>query len=164
MQWIKYYESTTFPNQHEYLGWWLSSAHNVGQATCYWVLKENGQVIARTTVHSLFEDEICSEIEKQKCDQFDQTVADFLGEYDSELILEVPNDEPAESGSQDTTIPPMKETEEDINNHVMGPDPIINAMIYLPKGDWAELGRVINRKWNANGLLIGRKHQNPMLD
>jgi len=45
-QLVKYYESTTFPNQHEYLGRRLGLAHKVGQAMCYWILKENGQVIA----------------------------------------------------------------------------------------------------------------------
>ena len=95
--------------------------------------------------------------------KLNKTVTVFIEKFDNELILEVPNDEPEEPGPADTTITPTKESEEETNDNVMGPDPILNA-IYLPKGDRAELGRVINRKQNANGLLIGRKHQNPILD
>ena len=60
---------------------------------CYWVLKENGQVIACSTVHTLFEDEIHSKSEKQKHDHFDKAAADVIRDFDSELILEMPNDE-----------------------------------------------------------------------
>jgi len=124
---------------------------------CYLIVKENGQVITWTTVHSLFGDEIHSETEKQKCDQFNKAVADFIGDFDSELILEVPNDEPKEPEPADTTITPTKEPKEEANDNVMGPDPIINATIYIYQKE-------TDKKQNANGLLISRKNCNPMLD
>ena len=114
------------------------------------------------------EDKICSETEKQKHDQFNKTIPDFMGDFDRELILEEPTDKFKEPESSETDPSPEKEEtrepEKEINDSVMGPDPIINTTFYLPKGDKAELGKVVNQKWNTNGLLTGRKHRNPMLD
>jgi hypothetical protein len=39
-----------FPAEREEIGRWLGPAHDVGQALCYWVLKPNGELVARTTV------------------------------------------------------------------------------------------------------------------
>ena len=49
-QWIKYYEPASFPSGCEKLGHSLGPVHDVGQAVCYWIIKENGQVIARSSV------------------------------------------------------------------------------------------------------------------
>ena len=79
--------------------------------------------------------------------------------------MEIPNDETEELNAQGEMDQKQSETEEtktdqkegqnDNPNVVTGPDPLINATIYLPKGDCTELAMVKNQKWNADGLLIG---------
>jgi hypothetical protein len=41
-----YYDDVPFPANKRILGRWLGIAHRVGQALCYWILTQNGQVIA----------------------------------------------------------------------------------------------------------------------
>jgi len=49
----------------EQLGKWLGVCKNVGAAMTYWILKDNGQVVARSTVRKLNKDEWLDEVEKQ---------------------------------------------------------------------------------------------------
>jgi hypothetical protein len=44
------------------------------------------------------------------------------------------------------------------------PEPFLNAEAYLPHGDRQGIAKVIGRNRNADGNLIGRKRQNPILD
>ena len=60
-QWIKYFDPAAFPSSREILGRWLGYAHGVGQALCYYVLKDNGQVIAHSTVRSLTPEEMTND-------------------------------------------------------------------------------------------------------
>ncbi|MGH3054118.1 MAG: hypothetical protein ACRDL7_03970, partial [Gaiellaceae bacterium] len=58
-QWVKYNEPTTaFPHQRMILGRWLGVAHDVGQALCYWILRDTGRVVVRSTVRSLTSEEL----------------------------------------------------------------------------------------------------------
>ncbi|MGH7974081.1 MAG: hypothetical protein ACREBR_01045, partial [bacterium] len=53
-QWVKFNEpAASFTEQRVVLGRWLGVAHDVGQAMCYWILKDNGRIVARTTVRAL---------------------------------------------------------------------------------------------------------------
>jgi hypothetical protein len=45
-----YDEKKGYPEEREQLGRWLGPAHDVGRALCYWILKGNSQVVAKTTV------------------------------------------------------------------------------------------------------------------
>ena len=129
---------------------------------CCWILKENGQAIAWSTVHVFFRKNH-RETEKQKREQFEKAVTEFIDKFDTKLILEFPSDELEETRQENSNALTNARTN-DTNDVSMGLDLIINAKINLSERDRAELGKVIDQKWNANGLLIGRKHQNPMLD
>jgi hypothetical protein len=48
--------------------------------------------------------------------------------------------------------------------HLHHLEPLINAQVYLAHGDRFEIAKVIGRKRNAEGLFVGRKHSNPILD
>jgi len=43
---VIYYEDLPFPEEKEKLARWIGVAHRVGQALCYWLLIDSGQVIA----------------------------------------------------------------------------------------------------------------------
>ena len=158
--WIKYYEPTSFPSKREFLGRWLGPAEHVGQALCYYILKPNGQIIARSTVRQLTDEELRNPDEIKEREAFTKQVTEFIGAFDSTLILEEPNDEP-----EILLAPPDPEpTDQPEPDEHVGIDPLIHASIILPRGDRSELGRVKDRKRNADGLYVGRKHKIPSLD
>ncbi len=54
--WVKYWDPNT-KQPGEQLGKWLGMARNQGPAMVYWILKDNGFVISRSTVRPLNHDE-----------------------------------------------------------------------------------------------------------
>ena len=55
-------------------------AHRVGQALCYWILTETGQVIARTTVQPLSADELATTSIQEDLKAFDNAITKRLGD------------------------------------------------------------------------------------
>mmetsp|Transcript_18822 Transcript_18822/g.26691 ORF Transcript_18822/g.26691 Transcript_18822/m.26691 type:complete len:331 (+) Transcript_18822:1723-2715(+) len=164
--WVKYYDPVGFPSKREFLGRWLGPATHVGQALCYYIIKQNGQIISRSTVRPLTEDELISPDELQARSEFTRQLTSMIGDFDDTRIFEMPADDIAQplalDDPSDMPIPadPPEVTPDD---HI-GIDPLIHASIILPRGDRAELGRVIDSKRNRDGLYIGRKHKMPTLD
>ena len=60
------------------LGRFLGVAHRIGSALCYWILKSNGQVLARTTVQHVTDDDLRTDATKEKILQFDREVNERL--------------------------------------------------------------------------------------
>jgi hypothetical protein len=71
------------------------------------------------------------------------------------------DDEPVTPLTSDTPAPTPGDTH---TSEVSGPEPLLNAQVYLAHGDRFEIAKVIGRKRNSDGLFIGRKHSNPILD
>jgi Reverse transcriptase (RNA-dependent DNA polymerase) len=170
--WVKYYDPSAGLADNVFLGRWLGVAHNVGQAMNYWILKSNGYVIARSTVRPLTTEEQRSEEEETAKKDFMIRLTNIVGEFDPDLI------HTSEYGVNDDMDDPIPITEEDDDNSqpnvteldlikddiAQGPEPLMNAEVYLPHGDRYEIARVIGRKRKLDGLFVGRKHQNPILD
>jgi hypothetical protein len=53
------------------LGRWLGVAHRVGSDMCYWIINENGNVLARTTVQHVPELDTKTDQMKEKIQKFD---------------------------------------------------------------------------------------------
>ncbi len=165
--WIKYWDPhAKMPG--EQLGKWLGVCKNVGAAMTYWVLKDNGNVIARSTVRKLNKDEWLDEVEKQARIDFDKTEYEILGNFDETRILEEPCDEMEEpiypDDRDEDDVPDGGQEQVSDSQPVAGPDELQGAQLYLPHGDRTEIAKIVGRKRNADGNFIGRKHSNPMLD
>ena len=164
-----------FPNDDWILARWLGPAEGVGQGLTYYVIKDNGQVIARSTVRPLLPEEWTSEVEKTARLAFDKNLLEHIGEYADEEIQVVQNDEmeqsyapggETEEGDQAeaTVTAAIGDGDPPPNDVTAGPDMLMGAEIYLPHGDRNEIAKVMGRKRNSDGLFVGRKHQNPILD
>jgi hypothetical protein len=162
---IYYYDDVTFPEAKRNIARWLGIAHRVGQALCYWVLTNTGQVIARTTVQKLSNEEKLSSVIQDELRTFDKHVTDRLPEYTPDAddlfmnpkdIYDVACDEPFE---QESAMP-----EQDDYPDAETYDQYITAQVLLPRGDTMEKGTVLRRKRDSNGTLIGHAHSNPILD
>ena len=65
--WIYYRDATTsFPLPEEELGKYLGPYENVGSKMSLWILKQNGEILSRTTLRTLADSELASETEKTK--------------------------------------------------------------------------------------------------
>mmetsp|Transcript_19095 Transcript_19095/g.27144 ORF Transcript_19095/g.27144 Transcript_19095/m.27144 type:complete len:183 (+) Transcript_19095:3493-4041(+) len=126
--WVKVYEPAPFPETPESLARWLGPAHNVGQALCFFILTENGQIVARSSVRALTDVELNDPAEKQLRDAFDKSIPDAVGTSDPDLINDIPIDE-LEEPLLDTP-PAVSCTSPDDVAH--GPDLMINASLILP--------------------------------
>ena len=159
---------TGFPNDDWILARWLGPADGVGQGLTYYLIKENGQIIARSTVRPLLPEEWTSETEKAARTAFDKQLTEHIGAYDDNDVQIIPNDEMEEPMRQEEddmeAIRPTEAANAPVNDLTGGPDTLIGAEIYLPHGNRNEIAKVMGRKRNSDGLFVGRPHRNPILD
>ena len=76
--------SAKFPVTKRKIGRWLGVARNVGQALCFYILNENANVIARSTVKALDDNELLRH--SRAITEFDSEVRGILGENEVEQI------------------------------------------------------------------------------
>lgn len=165
--WVKFKDPTQGLADDITLGRWLGVAHSVGQAMTYWILKSNGYVVARSTVRPITDEERRSPEEQLAQSEFMKELIEHVRDFDPELI------NTDESAINDEMVKPFYdenssvidiEIEDNANDITSGPEPLQNAEVFLPHGDRNEIAKVIGRKRSSDGLYIGRKHQNPLLD
>jgi len=170
---IQYLEQlNAFPHDKLTFGRWLGIAHRLGQALCYFILTETGQVIARTTVQPIPKEVLEKEEMKQQIITFDQKVLEKFGPSEfmadpvphptSPLMTDVdvdlfedPHFEPWE---MEATMPDA----DDLPPEFL--DEYISAHFLLPQGDSFIKGQVIARKRDAEGNTRGAPNPNPLLD
>ncbi|KAI2493823.1 Reverse transcriptase (RNA-dependent DNA polymerase) [Fragilaria crotonensis] len=152
------------------LGRDLGPAIDIGPAMTRKVLKMNGQVVYRSTVRSLTLDEMADETMKRKREEFTSRINSALGDgfkyedfaSDPELEdLDTPTF-PSYGDDDDGEMPqqPDADEEPDADTH----DQYVGAEVTLPIGDKMLSAKVRSRKRGADGSLLGKANQNPILD
>jgi hypothetical protein len=66
----------------------LGPADNIGQAMCYWILKQNGKIVARSTIRPLTKEELRDENEKKRREEFTKEVEEIIGMYEDMSLLD----------------------------------------------------------------------------
>ena len=152
------------------IGRWLGVAHRVGSALCYWILKENGSVLARSTVQHVTRE-----------DTLQDDVQGNIREYHTILNerLQVNSQEnPEETFNQYIMHDVLgDESNYDVYHEVSDIDDIlddknedscdgyINVELSIPtKNGTPRVGRVIKRVKGNDGTTIQSGHYNPLLD
>lgn len=166
-QWIIYRDQSDADAPRR-IGRWLGVSHTVGAPLTYWILKDNAQIISRSTVQPMtvpekvqFEAQrrAMDDMIKEKYGDFDPTRARVFDHDDMEdPLFPVTGDNGEEATEKED------EDKVDKDDEVEGPSAFGNAEIFLPHGDRNEIAKVVGRKRNADGNFVGRKHSNPMLD
>ena len=189
--WVWYWDrDAEYPNERKRLGRWLGVAHRVGQGMCYYILTESAKVIVRSTVSGLEEDEGAVEDVTTKREFFNSTLESKIGNFRNSIINKEEKDiiiddkeewyrfcvdaqfdqygihEPADSDlssilpgeSEAKTIDDFPDREE--------LDAYIGAQVVLPSkdGESQVLTKVISRKRDADGKVVGKGNSNPVLD
>jgi hypothetical protein len=157
------------------IGRWLGVSHRVGSGLCYWLLKENGQVLSKTTVQHVTRLDLETDDVKAKVKMYDELLTlrladdNFRIEPDEDnafFILDMddindetvqPNAEDQHAIDVDNILPPDDLTEEAYDN-------LLNAEVLLNDGDNQVLGTVTKRARGPDGRPIGTRAENPMAD
>lgn len=175
----KYDDGYDGPDKHEkrQLGRYLGPSLAVGDEMCSKVLTRNGRVAIRSSVYPLSNNDLLNENIKRRMDDWNESLKSFLKDRfapstaeEDEVLTAYDTEEKAEpvtvetvSEDDDDDDPPIEPIPEadDIDHHIF--DKLLRAQVILPKGDENLMGRVVRRKRDANGNLIGRQDENPLL-
>ena len=186
-QWVWYNDPVS--QERTKLGRWLGPAHNAGQGLAYYVLTQNGEVIMRSTVVTLREDESSSPPIMDRKTSFTTEVEKAIGNHSkeaSELMIQKPSDDKdiyhnllfdSDDHSEDLLIqefdpedlPVTMPFHDDIKN-LDAPcasltDSLLGAEVTLPTSDGYVSGKVKRRKVDpSTNLLQGTYNANPILD
>lgn len=147
------------------MGRWLGVSHHVGSNMCYYILTKKGKVISRTTVQHVTNLEAQTTEIKQMIEAVDKSIHTKLN--DNNFIS--PNEENVTSYVED--IPGddeqvmVQDIALDIDTYTEDSyDELLNAELILPSGGQMQRGRVVKRLKNDEGIPIGVRNNNPILD
>jgi len=164
---IYHYEDVPFPQTKRKIARWLGVAHRVGQALCYWILSNTGQVLARTSIQKLTDDELKSPLVLDETSQFDSMIKQKLGES-MDIKDDNPNAYLQDIYDDEEAVEPFDvdatQHEEDMYPDQDTYDQYISAQVLLPRGDNFEKGTVMRRKRDTEGNIVGKANANPILD
>ena len=156
------------------MGRWLGVSENVGKLMTYFIMTKGGQVISRPTVQRVTNLELQTSENIARCLEFDTAIltrfenkdfiidgakpnpaawADFIdGDVDFEEEFQlVINDEDVPEADEDFTPDAF--------------DYYLNMELALDRGgEYPEIAKVTKRMKNADGLPVGKKNSNPILD
>jgi len=167
------------------LGKWLGVAEGVGQVMTFWILKQNGQYIARSSVISLSQAELDAPANQRLLSNFSVELERKIGDHNKALVdnntLVDASDPVNDNFLDDLDIQSMKEDsnlvqpwdsrDSDIpkeatsmENAMEELDEFIGAKVKIMTSDGEQLVTVSSRKRDHSGSLIGKKNNNPILD
>jgi hypothetical protein len=149
------------------LGRWLGVTHRVGSDMCYWVINENGNVLARTTVQHVPDIDLMTDMIRNKAEAFQNALvtrlddANFMadnaeaeGFYMEDIIYDDIDDE--------EMVEQYAIEQDDYTDDAY--DQYVGAELMVPHGDEMVPEKVIKRARGEYGNPIGRRNQNPILD
>ena len=168
--WVKFRDSgVAFPTDSLVLGKYLGPSIDVGPAMTQRVMKANGEVEDRSTLRLLTPEECMSDALRAEQEKFLASVCDRwgigttvkdLGPDILNLVPDPTNYDPWE----DEDGPSFPALDEELAAADAAKDYLINSEVLLPVGDSQELARMIRRKRDVDGALIGTPHEQPALD
>jgi hypothetical protein len=155
-------QDSNFPDDKRKLGKWLGVAHDVGQASCFYILPQSGRPNVRSMVQALTQDEKSSLAIQQSILELDQSIRDRLPvESDPPNPQELEEEDGYlvyEPGENEATQPELDEVTPEAL------DSLISTEVLLPKGDILIPAKVISRERDGEGNLIGRQNATPIMD
>ncbi len=162
---IWYYEPTAFPEERRLIARWIGVAHRVGQAMCYWILPVSGVPIARTTIQKISNEDLKTEAVKAKLKDLDRSLHGKFNDecdvitpfqfYRQDVPEDLDDDEVYESES---SIPNEDDIEPDAYDELLLTEP---TLMYNGQQTRA---KIIARKRDADGNLVGTYNSNPILN
>ena len=164
--WVYFWDEPSAP-ENPVIGRWLGVSHRIGSALCYFILKSNGQVVSRTTVQPMKDEELSKNAIQHQLNEFDANLKERLSDSSFQVVIDPSiqylEDEIAEA---DVWVPAQGEIPQ-VEMDTYDPetyDRLLGAEVILSNGDRLERANVTKRLKDSEGNPIGRKHANPILD
>ena len=161
--WV-YFWDVPGDSENPKIGKWVGVSHRIGNALCYYILKDNGQVISRSTVQPIRREDIDPQV-NTLLTTFTEKIEDKLSDVnylvnsDGNLhYIDEVEDNQWEVFEGETEQPDIENDENEIFDNLIG------AEVMLANGDSMEHGTVVKRLKDSDGNPIGRKHHNTILD
>eukprot|EP00804_Cyclotella_cryptica_P017277 CCRYP_016828-RA/>CCRYP_016828-RA protein AED:0.02 eAED:0.02 QI:0/0/0/1/0/0.5/2/0/461 len=168
-EWVKFRDSAVrSPEDSLVLGRYLGPSIDVGPALTGKILKQNGEVVHRSTYRGLTPEEIVNPVDQAAMKSFNESIEVKFGPKASiDDFKDLGIDEPPildryEDDDLDGRTPDPPDEELDATPEVG--DSYVNTEVMLSRGDRMARGKVVRRKRNAKGNPIGRANNNPILD
>jgi hypothetical protein len=148
------------PRTKKHLARWIGVAHRVGQAMCYWLLPESGIPIARTSIQPIASDEINTNTFREILSKFDQQIRDKLKMTNDPIQgFQLYREDIDEDLDNDIIEPdPPLNTEEDVFDQLLLAQPLLNT------AEGKQKAKIIGRKRDEDGNVIGTYHNIPILN
>eukprot|EP00804_Cyclotella_cryptica_P025829 CCRYP_002699-RA/>CCRYP_002699-RA protein AED:0.25 eAED:0.20 QI:0/-1/0/1/-1/1/1/0/678 len=168
--WVKFRDQgVAFPGDALVLSKYLDPSIDVGPALTSRVMKANGEIEDRSTVRALAAEERVSTalfIEQQ------QFLASVEGRWGPKTtikdlgpdVLNLSPDPDNFDPWEDEDGPSFPKLDNDLAAVEAAGDFLVNSEVLLPVGNSQELARVLCRKRDADGKVVGMAHHNPALD
>lgn len=159
-----------WPEPNLVLGRYLGPTRDVGNIMTAKILKENGEVVPRSTLRHLTPEELADPIHKRLRETFDAKIELKLGPKSSPNDFEPDEMTPEwefyadEDGNVSLPEGPSEETDPFILPTPEAGDNYVGVNISLPRGDRMAVGRVAKRKRDDDDNPVGRANANPILD
>ncbi len=166
--WVMFRDNIpTFPDDKLILGCYLGPATDIGSALTAKILKSNGQVVFRSTLRHLTDDERACPMHTAQRKAFDDSVVVRLGPAPLEADFPdedlTPVHEPfGDTGSADDFD--MEPDHEDLEVTPKAHDNYVGVDLLFPNGGTMTRGRVTARKRDSDGNPKGSSNDNPILD
>ena len=172
-QWCWYYDDKSNTKQ---LCQWLGPAHQTGQSFCSYINKPNGQFIDRSMVNPVPYDELQTDEIKTKTSVFMEYLNEIIG-ISKQPSFNLQN-------AQEICYTNFGNNLDDDNNNLLYGTKLldlesceinkpkiealgeyINAQVVIPNSKGIPvLAKLKKRKRDADGLLIGKRNNNPVLE
>ena len=172
-QWCFYFDEST---KSKRLCRWLGPAHKVGQSFCSYVILDNGEFIARSSVLAIDDNELTSADMIAQTSHFMKSLEDKIGNHRQPLFnINAPAsiyfdafNDPIDS---DENVTPYGDelidvkTEQVDDAYLDSLDTYIGAQVVVPGKDGVPvLAKVRARKRDSAGNPVGTPNANPILD
>ena len=178
----------SFPHEKKHLGRWLGVAHRVGQAMVFLVMNDNGHVLARSTVMPLEPGDYDVDENKERIIDLDATIKARIGNYRNAVnqhVQDVPDlsddeleqqlqfcfdisDEDLDNRNEPAIGDPERPDSDGAGNDVESEafDKFLGLAVQVPgvNAESVVMGKVVSRKRDTDGKLIGSSHDNPILN
>ena len=159
--------------EEPHLGRWLGVSHRVGSGMCYYVLKENGEVLSKTSVQHVTREELQTDDIRDRCSRWEEKLKKRLDTKD--FVLEYKDTDPGTMYIDDIDGEDNSNWVTELEEDPMIPeadqfptpdsvDEYINTMIMVPDGDGRQSGIVRKRMKTNDGTPIGTRNKNFLLD
>ena len=165
--WLMFRDAqASYPDDTIVLGRYLGPAIDTGPAHTAKILKQNGQVVYRSTYRHLTPDELERPEHIALRAEFDAAITAKLGpaasrdDYAPEDLTPDPSDP---DDDDDSLLGDQLSDIDETPTPEVG-DNYLQAELLFPRGNEMARGKVISRKRDADGNTVGRAHNNPILD